>query len=481
MVLWLAYGSLVNVSYCGRFIQPYRCLINMIHITDKFWQWVDEHSADDPAKLRLKYHGAEADGVDLPLAITQIECRRKFGTKLAETLQADPHFLFPGAINGEQSTGDRLAQWHAGLIPPGSHVADLTAGLGIDALHVAQPQPTAADGDKPVAQATAIDGNKPVAQSRSRVTALERDEPVAQALAYNARTMGLDNLTVICEDSTQWIHQQADSSYDWLFIDPARRAADGSRVFDLSDCAPDLTQLQTEMLRVAPAYVAKLSPMLDISRTASQLTGVTRIYIVGTATECKELVAMVCRPASEKAALTRQGAEPPRKQLRAATAGSGYGPSALTIEAVTLLADGTCHSIAFTAADEREAEVSYGMPKAGDWLLEPYPAVMKAAPHRLLCSLAKAVKIAPNTHVYFASQPGDSSLGRWLQIEAVLPYSSGEIKRFKRRWPQALVAERNFGLSAQALRTKLAVKDGGTTRVLGVTDPHDRRWLIVAG
>lgn len=398
----------------------------MEHITEKFWQWVDGHRNDDPAKLRLKYHGAEVDGVDIPLAVTQIECRKKFGTKLAETLASNPHFLFPGTINGEQATGDRLAQWHASLISADSRVADLTSGLGIDVMHLAR--------------------------NGCRITALERDQPVAQALAYNAATAKLDNVTVICEDSTEWIRQQADSLYDWLFIDPARRAADGSRVFDLADCAPDLTELQTQMLRVSPAYVAKLSPMLDISRTVSQLKGVVKVYVAGTATECKELVVTVKRDNTEF-----QG-----------------------VEAVTILPGGEVHTIAFTNDEERQAEVSYGMPKAGDWLLEPYPAVMKAAPHRLLCSLASATKIAPNTHVYFAPQPGDNSLGRWLRIEAVLPYSSGEIKRFKRRWPEALVAERNFGLSAQALRAKLAVKDGGDTRVLGVSDAQERRWLIVA-
>lgn len=401
----------------------------MTDITPAFWQWVEAHSKDDPAKLRLKFHNTAADGIDLPLAITQIECRRRFAPKFAETLSRDPHFLFAGYINGEQATGDRLARWHAGLIPSGSRVADLTSGLGIDVINLTLNGCTA--------------------------TALEQQPDVAAALAYNARTLGLEpRLTVICEDSTQWIRQQADSSYDWLFIDPARRAADGSRVFDLADCTPDLSVLQTEMLRVAPRYVAKLSPMLDISRTVSQLEHVVRICTVGTATECKELVAVVDSLAE--------------------------APEQVPVCAVTLLPDGGESRIEFTAAQERSAEVVYGMPKAGDWLLEPYPALMKAAPHRLLCALAGAKKIAPNTHVYFAAQAGDAALGRWLEIEAVLPYSSGEIKRFRRRWPEALVAERNFGLSAQALRAKLGVKDGGTTRVVGVSDASDRRWLVVA-
>ena len=49
------------------------------------------------------------------------------------------------------------------------------------------------------------------------------------------------------------------------------------------------------MLQVAPRYIAKLSPMLDISHVLSELDCVRNIMAVGTTTECKELVVTVER------------------------------------------------------------------------------------------------------------------------------------------------------------------------------------------
>ena len=101
-----------------------------------FFEWVREHIADNPSTLRLKY-SRSADGFDYDAAITQIECRRKFGKKLAGTLAMFPDFYFPSVMSGEQATADIVATFHATLAERDMPMADLTAGLGIDVLHVA--------------------------------------------------------------------------------------------------------------------------------------------------------------------------------------------------------------------------------------------------------------------------------------------------------------------------------------------------------
>lgn len=401
--------------------------------TPGFFAWIGQHIHDNPSALRLKYHNNTSLGFDVDDAITQIECRQKFGSKLEDTLARDPHFIFPGVINGEQATSDRLAEWHAEFIGEYDSVADLTAGLGIDAMHMCA--------------------------RASEVCAIEMHPHVAEVLRYNAEEMQLDNMEVICGDCQSFLMAQQSDSFDCLFIDPARRAVDGSRVYALGDCKPDLTALQDQMLRVAPAYIAKLSPMLDMNHVAGQLHHLSELIAVGTPTECKELVAVVDRDCDEEC------------QMRAVTLGK----------------EGVIEEFAFTRSQEAAAECTYGMPSVGDCLMVPWPAMMKAAPLKLLAKDYGFTKIAPNTHLYWVatgdlpkSYSGEMLRpGQYLAIKAVIPYSSGEIKRFRRTWPAALVAVRNFGIPAEALRAKLGVRDAGPERVYGLTDHEGKRWLIV--
>lgn len=398
-----------------------------MNLTDDFFNWVREHATDDPTRLRLKMHGKTVAGIDASAAILQIECRRKYAAKFAHTLADDPDFYFPAAINAEQATSDRLAHFHALQVKPGSNVVDLTAGLGIDAMHLAV--------------------------TSSHVTAIERQPDVAEVLAFNALRSGINNLSVICGDCCQWLDDAASDAFDVLFIDPARRADDGSRVFALRDCHPDITVLQQQMLRVAPRYIAKLSPMLDITHLASELTDVRSILTVGTPTECKELMVIAER---------------------------GYRGEPV-IMACCLTADGD-YRVAFTADEERDATATYGIPTVGDILFEPWPPLMKAAPQKLLSQRYGLTKLAANTQLYFTKK-GEAPLaipGNFMDILAVLPYSSSEIKRFARRWPKASVTARNFGITSDQLRHKLGVRDGGDVRVFGVSDSRGERRLIVA-
>ena len=76
------------------------------------------------------------------------------------------------------------------------------------------------------------------------------------------------------------------------FIDPARRDANGGRVFSLADCEPDVTAMLPSISKICRRLIVKMSPMLDISHTINALDGCSQIISLGTATECKELIAV---------------------------------------------------------------------------------------------------------------------------------------------------------------------------------------------
>jgi len=390
------------------------------HSDDEFWRWVAGHAADSPERLWLKYGRMHAS------EIVQVECRRRFSRKLADTLARVPHWLFPSTLAGEQSTSDRLAAFHARLVPDGAVMADLTAGLGIDTLHCA-------------------------AVARN-VTSIEIDAVKADALRHNMAAAGIGNVSVVAADCREWLEQYDGARLDMVFIDPARRSADGGRVFALADCEPDVVAMLPQLRRKARRMLVKMSPMLDISSVLGVLPECARLFVLGTATECKELLALV--------------------DFENEISGD------IEIEAVTLAADAE-YTFDHTRAEEMEAEVEYGLPSAGDYVCEPYPAVMKTGAVRVLAQRYGLQKLAPNTHVYFASSSVCGFPGEQRRVVGVLPWASKVLKRFRRDYPRISVAARNFGISAEVLRAKLGVADSNEYRLLAVTDVAGEKHLIV--
>jgi len=79
-----------------------------------------------------------------------------------------PNFTSPQPFDG------RLAEYHTSLVPEGLAAADLTAGLGIDVLHIAA--------------------------RASNVTAIERNEQLVEAMRYNAAGLHAVNVNAVNAD-----------------------------------------------------------------------------------------------------------------------------------------------------------------------------------------------------------------------------------------------------------------------------------------
>jgi predicted RNA methylase len=393
---------------------------------DSFWTWIEQHLNDDATRLRLKFTKADLP-FDVALAILQIECRKKYAKKFNRTLSACPHFLFPDSIAAEQATSDLLATYHASLINDGDSVIDLTAGLGIDAMHCAT--------------------------KAKSVTACEQRDVAAQALQHNAEQSGLTDFKVFNGDCRDFLNNNPELKVDTIFIDPARRADDGSRIYALSDCMPNVVEMLPLIRSHCNRLIIKASPMLDIAKTISELgTNVSRIIALGNHSECKELIAVMD--------FSNVSEEP-------------------TIEAVTLDNEGAQCVFSFAEHDDERLTINYATPTEGAYLYEPYPATMKAGAFKLLADRFKLTKLSGNTHLYFGDKAIEDFPGDRFKIERVIPYASKNIKRFKKEYPKISVAVRNFGISADNLRSKLGVSDGGDLRVIGVTNSSDDRLLLV--
>ncbi len=398
-----------------------------------FRKFVAEHLYDDTAALRLALSGKIHD-FNLADALLQIDTRRKFARKFKDTLAACPDFFFPSMLSGEQATSDLLAKYHSGMIPEGADVADLTAGLGIDAMHIAA--------------------------RASHVVAVERNPELTEALGFNTAALGINNIEIVGGDCRDFIGECIATSrtFDCIFIDPARRAADGSRVFAFAGCEPDLTVLLPSLKKICRKLIIKASPMLDITAAVKSLqTQPARIIALGTPAECKELIF----------------------DIRTA----GLPDNEPILEAVTLDNDGNPHIWSFRCSEESGCETPPCAPPVaeGNYIYDPYPSVMKSGPFKSIACRLNLRCFSSRTHLYYSDRAIDSFPGKRYRIEAILPYASRIIKRFAGKWPIAEVAVRNFGISADELRKKLSVRDGsGAVRVFGMTDSDLRRFLIVA-
>lgn len=388
----------------------------------RFWSFVKENANLSPAALRLKYHGRDIDGVDIPLAITQIECRQKYAKKFAETLSATPLFLFPSTLAAEQATSDQLAAYHASLIN-GGKVVDLTAGLGIDALHLCS--------------------------KCAELLAIERDKNREEALVYNSHNAA--NISVMLADCRDFLKEYTGPAFDYAFIDPARRDMEGGRVYALADCQPNVVEMLQSLKSTCKKLIVKASPMLDITQCCKEIPGVTDVIALGTTTECKELVLIsdLCDTLTE-----------PRR-----------------IHAVTL--SPSRHSdFVFLAEEEAAATCEIGIPKEGDYLYEPYPAVMKAGPFSLLAQRYGLKKLHSITHLYVSDIHIADFPGSVMKIKEVLTYESKHLKRIKNKYPVISVTTRNFDKSADELRKKLGVKDGLPLRLFAVTAKNGKLMII---
>ncbi len=132
----------------------------------------------------------------------------------------------------EQATGEAVARHRAARYARFDLVADLTCGIGGDALALARDH---------------------------RVLAIDRD-PVRLALAReNARVSGLAaHFWPLCAD----LHTLPTPRVDALFCDPGRRTAAGRRIFSPEEYHPPLS-LVTSWRGIVPALGVKISPGID--------------------------------------------------------------------------------------------------------------------------------------------------------------------------------------------------------------------------
>ncbi len=440
-----------------------------------FAEFIQAHDADDLGKLALARGRFASSVPDFDLALTTLEVRRKLRDKVPEWY-ALPALQYPLRISGEQCSSTPTARYKAdvalaAVLPASSadpvapcpyRLADLTGGLGVDSWAFAQ--------------------------RFGQVLYNEMRPELASAAAHNFRELGLTNIHVRnCElvpaasaasqiDSASQAFGSSDSALptgytvaqvldgfrpDIIFLDPARRSADGRKVFRLEDCQPDVLQLLPELLAACPRLLLKLSPMADITLCCKQLRNVSQVHVVAAEGECKELLLL----------LDRDHIGPARTLI--------YEDGAImeipSEDDNTIPVPGTSVPPLVPSAADLFGSLS------ATYLFEPGKALLKAGAFELPCRFG-LTKLGRHTHLYIGQEVPDTlrPFGKVFEIQEVLPLDKKAIKDIGQRYPKADVTARNLPLTTDQLRKKLRVADGGPTHIFAVhIDSQNANYLLI--
>lgn len=169
------------------------------------------------------------------------------------------------ALAYEQSSGEICARRKP---LSGRSLLDLTCGLGVDSFALSE--------------------------RFNRVVSVERDEVTAAVARENFRRLGRTNIEVHNCPAEEFL-AHCGERFDWCFIDPDRRGAQGEKLVRIEDCSPDIIELLPLVWRVADRLCIKCSPLFDVAE-AFRIFGPGRVETVSVGGECKEVNIYLERP-----------------------------------------------------------------------------------------------------------------------------------------------------------------------------------------
>ena len=383
-------------------------------LDDATIEFIAQHREEDVRTLALQ--AGRYPTVDMREAVTQIEGWQQAREKLP-TWAAVEGIIYPPKISMEQCSSEKTAKYKAKQ-DKGKRFADLTGGFGIDFSYMAR--------------------------NFNEAFYIERNKTLCDIATANFSLLGLEDAKVMNGNSEKLFESLP--HLDWIFVDPARRDGDGRKVVALSDCEPNVVEL--DLLSKADMAMIKCSPMLDITLACRQLGRVSSVHIVSVNNECKELLI---------------------------TLNSG-GFTGFTTHCVNILKDST-QIFSFTQDDEDTAETSYSS-EVGKYLYEPNASVQKAGCPKSLSSHYHVDKLHPNSHLYTSNEHIHNFPGRIFEVVEVLGFSKADIKSVQ-SLGKANITVRNFPENVQLLRKRLKLTDGGENYIFATTLNDGSKALIL--
>lgn len=373
-------------------------------------EFVQAHLNGDVRQLALQ--AARYPEVDMPWALDQIRGWQMARSKLPEWAEARG-IIYPPHLSMEQCSSEQTALYKAKVAGRGDVMVDLTGGFGVDMSYMAR--------------------------GYGKAVYVERQEHLCTIARHNMQVLGLDHVSIVNTEAEHYIGQM--ERVEMIFIDPARRSATGQRTYSIADCTPDVCQLMPQIREKAERCMIKLSPMLDWHDAVARINKsagtdvVEQVHIVSVRNECKELL-LVCRS-------------------------DGAGK-------MTVCCANDDSVFEYDGSEQCQAQVAADATKAS-WLLVPNASVMKAGCFGEVSERYGVAEVDKNSHLYVSDRFVEGFPGKQYAVRDVCTMNRKELKRCLAGVTHANVAVRNFRMSADELRKRLKLTDGGTTYVFGTS------------
>lgn len=400
-------------------------------INEKTWDFIRQHANDDVRKLALQ--GAKDAEVDLQMALQQIAGRQTARRKLPSWASVDG-VVYPPHLNMEQCSSEQTARYKASLTPipspkgEGSDVfVDLTGGFGVDFYWMSQ-------------------------RFKQRVY-VEQNESLCTISSHNFETLG-HKCSVCCCDTATYLSTMP--HVDLVYMDPARRNEHGGRAYGIEDCSPNVLELLPLLMGKANRVMLKLSPMLDWRKAVEDLKYVSEVHIVSVDNECKELLLLLDQERSA--------------DLR-----------------VVCVNDDSCFVFfpgqgkifpeernGFSLGEKRRFAIGETA-----FLYEPNASIMKAGCFEAVEQRFPIQQISQNSHLFLSSVEIEDFPGRRFQISSISSMNKQELRTALKEVERANISVRNFPLSADQLRKKLKLKDGGDVYIFATTMADGEHRLLI--
>ncbi len=386
-------------------------------ITPEGHEFLREHCDDNAEQFLLKYRGKVSDNLIRGVA-EQLSCRRRFPIK-------QPRMAEVGALAElsvlEQSTPQRVAEFRKSVLS-GKSLCECTGGLGVDTIALAE-----------------------VFES---VTFCEIDPARAALFKYNSSLLNIENVSVQCGDSMDFLRTCPPDSFDWLFLDPARRDGSGKRFISLDACMPNVIE-EADLLRQSAKNIAiKLSPAFEISELPKIFPDLSRCMVISLYGEVREILITI-----------------------------EEGVPVQPVESVALSEDKDVRfeddfAGAVLLADKTEDAV----------LFEPDPASIKAG---LIDRVAREYSLRrwSRQGIFLLSESVIPDFpGRQFKILAVIPWQRKKIGRYIKECgiSRAAIIRRDFPLKPEEIRKLYKIGESDSRFLIFTSDSDGKRVVIDA-
>lgn len=322
---------------------------------------------------------------------------------------------FPDKRAMEQCSSSITGNYKATQVVKGHYFVDLTGGVGVDTYYLGK--------------------------LFDEITYVEANPELFKISQANLRSLLKEKRLIFENESAENFLLKSKTRFDLIYLDPDRRVGGLKKGVKIEDCSPNLIEIEDQLIKLSKQVMVKFSPLLDIKQAIQQLKSITKVSVVSINNDCKELIFKLSNKKIEST----------------------------IISCINFTQSGE-EQFVFTYEDEEKVNNDFSNPLT--YLYEPNASILKAGAFKSLGSHFGIKKIAINSHFYTSKEKVLDFPGRTFEVIK----ETNQIKGLSKK---ANIISRNHPLSAEEIKKKGKIKDGGTDYIIATRLQNNKPLFIL--